>query len=329
MGKEISTAEVQLCVASKNIPQRPFTHDQLRAFGALAFKEKLVEDWSNEFARLYGAGLFGAEGDRFSLTPEGEAYVEKVVTNEFFGKSLLRAEKSPAFGRFCERVYGMNLSQYGTADMDQIQRLIDLLGLNEKSHVLDAGCGLGATTEYLAFRTGARFTGVDLAEPAIERAAERTRDKSERLAFTLANISDLDLPAASFDAVIAIDTLYFSKDLARTTSRMKSVLGSGGQMGLFMSEFIPPGGPVEQLAADGTRLAQALKQNGLAFEAHDLTESNLLFWRRSVETAKEMIEEFEAEGNKDLCEGRISEGSAVLAMAEAGRMTRYLYHVRV
>ncbi len=43
----------------------------------------------------------------------------------------------------------------------------------------------------------------------------------------------------------------------------------------------------------------------------------------------EMQPDFEAEGNKDLCEGRLSEGSGVLAMVKAGRMSRHLYHARL
>jgi hypothetical protein len=85
----------------------------------------------------------------------------------------------------------------------------------------------------------------------------------------------------------------------------------------------------EQLAVDQTKLARALGANGLSFAATDFTASNLAFWRRSQEIIAEMKPEFEAEGNKDLCEGRIVEGDSVLALAIAGRMSRYLYHARV
>jgi hypothetical protein len=43
----------------------------------------------------------------------------------------------------------------------------------------------------------------------------------------------------------------------------------------------------------------------------------------------ELKPEFEAEGNPDLCHGRLVEGESVLNLAKAGRMTRYLYHARV
>jgi hypothetical protein len=101
-------------------------------------------------------------------------------------------------------------------------------------------------------------------------------------------------------------------------------------MGLFYSEIVTAiTGSREQLAADQTKLAQALQANGLAFTTYDLTESNLAFWQRSQQIVTEMKTEFEAEGSKDLCQGRIVEGESVLELAKAGRMSRYLYHARV
>jgi ubiquinone/menaquinone biosynthesis C-methylase UbiE len=196
--------------------------------------------------------------------------------------------------------------------------------------VLDVGCGIGATTEYISDITGAKITGIDLAEPVIERARERIRDKAERLTFSLADISDIDLPSESFDTVISVDTLYFSKDLTKTIGQLKTLLQQSGQMGLFYSEIVTSiTGSREELAADQTKLAKALKANGLTFTTYDFTESNLAFWQRSQQIVAEMKPEFEAEGNKDLSEGRIVEGNSVLELAKAGRMSRYLYHARI
>lgn len=328
MNREISKAEVQLCLVAKNIRKPSFTSDDLLAFGQMAFKDEL-EDWSDALESFRRRNFFHVDGDRYSLTEEGEKYAEQVMTNEFFGKMFVRAEQSRAFGRFCERVYGKNLTQFGTVDMEQLVKLIAVLGLNDQSHALDVGCGIGATTEYISDLTGAKITGVDLAEPCVERARERTADKADRLNFLIANLNDLDLPPESFDTVISVDTLYFAKDLTRTIGQLKATLKPGGQMGLFFSEVVTDiNGSREQLEADKTKLARALVANGLAFTTYDLTVENLAFWQRSQEIIAEMKPEFEAEGNKDLCEGRLVEGESVLGLAKAGRMSRYLYHAR-
>src|SRR5262249_53385855 len=162
---------------------------------------------------------------------------------------------------------------------------------------LDIGCGIGATTEYISDLTGARITGIDLAEPCVERARERTLGKADRLDFLIANINDIDLPHESFDTIISVDTLYFAKDLKMTIGQLKTLLKPRGQMGLFFSEIVTEiGGSRDQLAAGQTKLARSLGANGLAFTAYDLTASNLEFWRRSQEVIAEMKPEFEAEG---------------------------------
>src|SRR5262249_25122468 len=116
----------------------------------------------------------------------------------------------------------------------------------------------------------------------------------------------------------------------KAIGQLKATLKPDGQMGLFFSEMVMAiDGSREQLAADKTRLALALKANDLAYTSCDFTESNLAFWQRSQKVVAEMKPEFEAEGTKDLCEGRIVEGDSVLALATDGRMSRYLYHARI
>jgi 2-polyprenyl-3-methyl-5-hydroxy-6-metoxy-1,4-benzoquinol methylase len=329
MASAITKAELQLCIAVKNIRKPACTCEDLRAFGEMAFKEELA-DWSEAVASFCERGFLRAEEGHYCTTAVGEQYVERVSINEFLGRMILRSEQSPTFARFCERVYGQNLTQYGAADMAELAQMLALLRLNETSLVLDVGCGIGATSEYISYVTGARVTGIDLADLLIERAQERTRDKANRLRFEVANINEPALPAFGFDCVLSIDTLYFAKDLAKTIGQLKAALKPGGQMGLFYTEVVTdPTGSREQLAADQTRLARALQANDLAFTTLDLTDSTLRFWERSQQVLAELKSEFETEGNPDLCAGRLAEGESVLELAKAGRMTRYLYHIRI
>src|SRR5207247_1007492 len=99
-----------------------------------------------------------------------------------------------------------------------------------------------------------------------------------------------------FDAVIAIESLYFPKDLAGTIGQFKSLLRARGRMGLFFTH-VGPSGPA---SPEETKLGQALQANGLRFDAHDLTDADRRFWHRSKEVAEALLPEFEAEGNADL-----------------------------
>jgi len=236
---------------------------------------------------------------------------------------FLRSERSPAFARYCERVYGRMLNQYGTADMAQLDLLLDVMRLDARHRVLDAGCGTGQTTRYLAARTGARFLGVDKAEPAIRRANELACAAGDGVGFVVQDLDALALDPATFDAVVAIESLYFPKDLAATIGQFKAALRPGGQMGLFFTHF----GQGVSVPARESRVGQALAANGLAFTAHDLTESDRAFWQRSKDTADAMQEVFDTEGNGDLL--HLGETVAVLDLIAKGGHARYLYHVQL
>jgi cyclopropane fatty-acyl-phospholipid synthase-like methyltransferase len=104
----------------------------------------------------------------------------------------LRSQESAAFIRYCERVYGVVLNQYGTADADQLALMLDVLHLRPGSHVLHVGCGTGDTTRYLAKKSGARFVGIDSSKPAIDRAQELAAIFPEWLAFKVGTMDVLD-----------------------------------------------------------------------------------------------------------------------------------------
>jgi 2-polyprenyl-3-methyl-5-hydroxy-6-metoxy-1,4-benzoquinol methylase len=236
----------------------------------------------------------------------------------------LRSEFSPAFIRYCERVYGAMLNQFGTADIEQLTLMLEVLRLPRGAHVLDAGCGTGITTRYLAEKSGATFIGIDTAESAIGRAQELAAACPELLAFKLGTMDALDFSPSSFNAVVAIESLYFCKDLSATIGQFQRTLRAKGQMALFYTHIAAS--PGESLAAGDTKLGAALRANGIAFDAFDLSESDQRFWKRSKDVAEEMRAEFEAEGNADLI--HLSETHAVLDLIQQGRHARYLYHVR-
>ncbi len=237
----------------------------------------------------------------------------------------LRSEQSPAFMHYCERVYGAMLNQYGTADMEQLHLMLDVLRLRPGSHVLDAGCGTGHTTRYLTERSQARFVGIDTAEPAIGRGQELAAANPERLTFKVGTMDALDFSPISFDAVIAIESLYFCKDLTSTIGQFQKILRPGGQMALFYTHIADS--PADGLTAGDAKPGTALRANGIAFDVYDLSESDRRFWKRSKDVAEELRTEFETEGNADLM--HLNETDALLDLIQKGRHARYLYHARV
>src|SRR5262245_32258767 len=68
MSQDISPAEIQLCLAAKNIRKPSFTKDELRTFGEMAFRDGL-QDWNESLASFCKRGLLHVDEDHYSLSP--------------------------------------------------------------------------------------------------------------------------------------------------------------------------------------------------------------------------------------------------------------------
>lgn len=238
---------------------------------------------------------------------------------------------SPSYGRFCEAAFGANLGQHGFADMGQLHALLATLQLSRKDHLLDLGCGNGQLAEYMAAYTGAEVTGLDYIAPAIAQAQARTAATAERLHFVIGDLNALDLPAATFDAIVAIDTIYFSNNYTTTVRQLIAALRPHGQLAFFYSYGWGPwlaraDFAIDTLMPDRTPLAVALQSNGLTFTAQDFTQQDyqLAVRRKALLAAQEP--DFAAEGLLFLYNNRLAECNGIMQAHELGLHRRYLYH---
>jgi ubiquinone/menaquinone biosynthesis C-methylase UbiE len=265
-----------------------------------------------------------------SLTDAAENHRAQTDTMwDWYRRYYSVAPRSRAYAAFCQRLYGRDLCQHGFADMRQVDRLLAVMYLEPGRNVLELGCGSGGIAEYISDLTGAHLTGLDNVPEAIALAEHRALSKTERLRFVLGSMDYLEFPAATFDAIVAIDALYFT-DLDKTVGQMSKVLKPDGQMGILYSHGANPQAPIavfprETLSRDKTPLAQALQQHCLAYQAWDLTEEDYQHAWRKKAIAEEFRPQFEAEGNLFLYENRHGEAEGVIAAYEAGAHSRYLY----
>lgn len=249
---------------------------------------------------------------------------------EFYTRFYAKVESSRAHAEFCERAFGRDLCQHGFAGMSQLDALIHGVGLGPGQTALDLGCGNGMIAEYISDCTGAAVTGLDYIPGAIAAARRRTAAKSGRLSFVEGDINALDLPAAAYDAIIAIDTIYFSEDYTVTVGRLRQALRLGGRMAFLYSHGREPWIPVEAfpaetLAPDKTPLAVALQANGLAFEARDFTAEDYRSAGERQAILAELRPRFEAEDFAFVYDNRMGEARGIRQAIEEGLHRRYLY----
>jgi len=295
-----------------------------------------LEDWTEAYPSLIAKALIDGDDSGYRLTeagsPLGYAYNRERPDKYwyYYRRFYPAAYASAAHSRLCKRVFGKDLCQEGMVDMAALEDLLARLDLKPGDHLLDLGCGAGVIAEYISDQTGARVTGLDYAAPAIAVAKERTVDKRSRLTFMTGDLNALDLPERSFDAAISLDTLYWAADLADTLSQVVRAIKPGGQMGIFMMQGPWDDDPPGTVAAGDTKLGRALSQLNLTYEAHDYTARNVEFWRRNWKAAVDLRDDFEAEGNGFIAASLIKDAKEeFLPAIEAGKMTRYLYHLRL
>ena len=246
---------------------------------------------------------------------------------DWYERYYAAVERSAAYAEFCRRVFGANLGQHGFADMDQVRLLVEGLNLRAGDRILDLGCGNGGIIAGIAVQTGADVVGLDYSQYAI--AGAQARYASPHIQFVAADIGAVCFEAASFDAVMGIDALYFTPT-DETVAAVAALLRPGGRMAFLYSHGADPEHPLPSfdrgaLPPYRTPLGVALRRQGLSFTTHDLTEDD----RRHALRKKQVLEALELafimEGNEFLYRNRYGEANGVLAAIEAGAHARYLY----
>jgi O-methyltransferase StaMB len=115
--------------------------------------------------------------------------------------------------------------------------LIERLGVGPGSHVLDLGCGHGGPGVAVAKATGARVTGISISTEQVARANARAAAAglADRVEFRHANALELPFEEASFDAVLAFESIIHMPDREHVLRQVRRVLKPGGR--LVLTDF--------------------------------------------------------------------------------------------
>ena len=297
---------------------------------------KFLEDWSGSWQRLLDDGLIQDDANGYTLTERGRPLAEHYYAERpdhfwyYYQHYYPAAQASKAHSKLCQRVFGKDLTQDGQADMNSVNDLIAYLEIGEGDRVLDLGCGAGGLSEYISDETGAHVNGLDYAATAIETAANRTRHKRDRLTFVQGDMNSLDFPDGSFDKIISIDTIYWAADIDDALTSINRLLKTGGRLGIFVANTPLMDDEPGAYEPDGTWIARSLRKLGLDYDVYDYTESFLQFWPRLKKVVLELKEDFIAEGNEVIFDSFMLDADEdYLPAAEAGKLRRYLYIVKV
>jgi len=126
------------------------------------------------------------------------------------------------------------LHYHGT---DAIDIFIEKLEINEKTKILDVGSGIGGPARYIADKTGAEITAIELQSDQNNLAKDLTKKcgLSNKINHICADILDYDFKNQTFDAVVSWLTLYH---IANHEILLKKLFDLLNPNGFFYTEDI-------------------------------------------------------------------------------------------
>jgi cyclopropane fatty-acyl-phospholipid synthase-like methyltransferase len=171
--------------------------------------------------------------------------------------------------------------------------LIDKLGVGPGDRVLDVGCGVGKPAVRLARATGATIVGITISQRQVDQASERARSEgiADQVTFQRADAMDMPFEDASFDAVLAFESIIHM-DRSRAMRELARVVVPGGPVvltdlvdraaaGAQPQSFAGAGFPTAENAAPLPKIAEyhtLLESTDLAIdELTDITDHTLKY----------------------------------------------------
>lgn len=176
--------------------------------------------------------------------------------NEYYDRSHFdyrmvwtsRRELAYHFGYFDNKVQSHRQSLLRINEI-----MADQAGLTTGARVLDAGCGIGGSSVWLAREHRAKVVGIALGERQLWRASAyaRMHGLSSQLSFVVADYTQTPFPAASFDFVWAQESLCHASDKGAFYAEAARLLRPGGRV--IVAEFVRSG---RHLSAETERIVR-------------------------------------------------------------------------
>lgn len=163
----------------------------------------------------------------------GQRSIRRYYTESFFDyKWIYRATTTKAihFGYYDED---------HTRHLDAVENtnrvLADTIGITAADRVLDAGCGIGGSSIWLASEIGCDVVGIDITPSQIERSKRYVRREGvgDRVDIVEGDYTATGFDDGAFDVVWAVETVCHAEDTDEFIEEATRLLGDDGRLGLM------------------------------------------------------------------------------------------------
>src|SRR6185503_19091713 len=120
--------------------------------------------------------------------------------------------------------------------------MTEAANIRSSDKVLDAGCGIGGSSIFLAERMGCNVTGISISERQIQHARKLVREKKieAKAEFEVMSYDDTSFPDASFDVVWGCESICYADDKEQFIKEAFRLLKRGGRLVVadgFVTDF--------------------------------------------------------------------------------------------
>ena len=142
--------------------------------------------------------------------------------------------------QFMSKKLGMKVVHPGGLQATKL--LTEKCGITDDMTVLDAGCGCGSTSIFLAKQCGCRVVGVDVDPISLIKAQENARRQKvlDKVAFRLGDLNSLPLMDNMFDGAIFQASLIFCDKPTVLNSVIHKIQPSGFLGAVELAWKVPP-----------------------------------------------------------------------------------------
>jgi cyclopropane fatty-acyl-phospholipid synthase-like methyltransferase len=124
------------------------------------------------------------------------------------------------------------ITTHSQALLNKNRIMAEVAGIKTIDHVLDAGCGIGGSSIWLAKNIGCRATGVTVSSEQVAHAEKNAsrHGVSEKVGFEVADFCKTPFPDESFDVVWAVESSCYATDKRDFFKEAFRVLKKGGTL---------------------------------------------------------------------------------------------------
>ena len=110
--------------------------------------------------------------------------------------------------------------------------MMEAAKIKSTDKVLDAGCGVGGSSIFLATALGCKVTGITLSERQVQQATDIAKQKGveQMVDFKIMNYCATDFPDASFDVVWGCESICYADSKEQFIKEAFRLLKPGGRL---------------------------------------------------------------------------------------------------